>query len=101
MKTTDATDVLQRAVRNGLPKYRGQYHKVAVLFLHWSNDDIGVIGLEREFAMVFSQLFKYIVEVFEIDAFPARHHFTQNLSRRLMDFAGAHQGPQNLLIYVY
>ena len=76
---------IQRVSGNGLPRHCGQYYKVAVLFLHWPNDDIGVISLARELATVYSQLLKYNVEVFEIDAFLAHHNPTQNLSRRLMD----------------
>ncbi|KAL8823340.1 MAG: hypothetical protein Q9170_008368 [Blastenia crenularia] len=69
--------------------------------VHWSNDDLNVEPLERELGRVFSLLFNFTVEKYEIPAHTPGNMYRGQFQARLGGFVTAHQGPNSLLVYVY
>ncbi|KAI4192735.1 MAG: hypothetical protein LQ346_004188 [Caloplaca aetnensis] len=99
-----AVGQINEAIQRGLPSAQQQskYDKVAVLMMHWSNDNLGIVPLEDELATVFYKVYNFVVEAYVIpDVAPPGQTISGAFSRRLMDFQDRYHGPRSLMIYVY
>lgn len=101
----EAVIQIREAVQAGLPGKRKPYLKVAVLMMHWDNDDIGVVALEDALGDTFATLYNFVVEKYQIPHQPQQPNQlinpTLNLIQRTSQFSGTHAGDNHLLIYVY
>jgi hypothetical protein len=89
---------LKEAVNACLPSYDKPYGQVAVLALHWGNDDLNVTGLEAELLTVFRQTYGFNVESYAI---PATVHAPRSLAMKLGEFGTKWDAEDSLAIYVY
>ncbi|PVH71184.1 hypothetical protein DL98DRAFT_660783 [Cadophora sp. DSE1049] len=91
-----ATD-LQAAVNAGWSRRHDiRYSKVQVLLLKWEDDDLGVETELKDLGHVFSDLFHYGVDVFDIPS----EKPDKALKRRVFDFL-ENDGEETLLILYY
>ncbi|KAL8899012.1 MAG: hypothetical protein Q9207_006408 [Kuettlingeria erythrocarpa] len=99
-----AVGQINEAIQRGLPSAQQQskYDKVAVLMMHWSNDNLGIVPLENELATVFYKVYNFAVETYVIPATPSPGPpLNVIFNRRLVEFVQRYDGPHSLLIYVY
>ncbi|KAL3472863.1 hypothetical protein BJX99DRAFT_208383 [Aspergillus californicus] len=87
------------ALKTSLPSRSHVYDRVSVLAFHWENDDMGVAELEADLLRVFSQDYGYETESWAIPV--AAGNPGTELAKKLIVWTGAHEGDQNLRIYVY
>jgi hypothetical protein len=74
---------LDRAVQAGWPRRHDiRYSKVEVLLLRWAEDDLGVLAELRDLHHVFTDLYHFEVETYDIPS----HKPNNALSRRVLDF---------------
>ena len=98
-----AADEIQQAVNRGLRDVKaGNYDRVAVLIMRWSNDDIGVQPLEKELSECLRRKYGFWVENVVINGNPAPGTPIQTqLNNELMRFVLDNAVPNSLCIYVY
>lgn len=87
----DLSTSLFRATPNGL------YDKVAVLALHWVNDDIGVDIMESELLHLFERVYRFNVQTYVIPLGTTQLGFTKFLDGWHKD----NQGERTLRIIIY
>ncbi|KAL8647062.1 MAG: hypothetical protein Q9210_005777 [Variospora velana] len=95
---------INEAIKRGLPDAQEQskYRRVAVLMIHWSNDNLGIVPLETQLAQVFAKVYNFTVETYSIPTIvPAGQSVTREFQRRLTKFVDSYEGPHSLMIYVY
>lgn len=74
---------LDKAVRAGWPRRHDiRYSKVEVLLLRWADDDLGVSAELKDLQHVFTDLYHFEVETYDIPS----HRPNNALSRRVLDF---------------
>ncbi|KAL8809682.1 MAG: hypothetical protein Q9223_007891, partial [Gallowayella weberi] len=81
-----ATRQIDEAIQQGLPNAAPDYDTVAVLMIHWSNDNIGVQPLEEALAGVFRTSYHFHVETHVIQAY-ANTSAEQRLQQCLLTFS--------------
>lgn len=89
---------LSGAVNACLPSYDKPYGQVAVLAMHWENDDLNVAGLEAELLTVFRQIYSFNIESYII---PARANAARDLGIKLGEFGNKWDTEDSLIIYIY
>ena len=87
----DLSTSLSRATRHGL------YDKVAVLALHWVNDDRGVDLVESELLHLFERIYRFDVRTYVIPLVTTHLDFIHFLDGWLKE----NQGEQALRIIIY
>lgn len=85
----------------GLLHYFKRYNSVAVLTIHWSNDDMKVVTLEDELCQVFQTVYGYTVERYCINAIAYQSKVRSDFRARLKEFMTEYDREDNLLIVVY
>ena len=98
---TEAVTIIERAVNRALPGQYRPFEKVAVLMMYWDNDKRGSKPLQERLGAIFQSQFHYTVEHFAIPARPSTSTPSWHLMECLNTFRHTHEGPNNLLIYVY
>jgi hypothetical protein len=88
---------LKDAVSGVIPSYKKPYGQVAVLGMHWENDDMGVAGLERELLDVFGKKYNFYAESYPIPV----QGSAAGLSNKLSTFSQKWAAPDALRVYVY
>lgn len=73
-----------------------RYSKVQVLLLRWTDDDLGVVTELKALRQVFTDLYHYEVQIYEI---PSKKP-DKALKRRVFDFL-EHDGKETLFILYY
>ena len=92
---------IKQAAERALSSGQQPYKHVAVLMALWDNDDMGFKPLHDELARIFRVTYGYIVEQYTIPSNCTMSESQQTLCDRLNAFKGKHDGPENLIIYVY
>ncbi|KAL8691519.1 MAG: hypothetical protein Q9224_004157 [Gallowayella concinna] len=95
-----ATQEIHKAIQRGLPSAAPDYDTIAVLMIHWDNDNLGVQPLEHALAEVFKTTYHFNVETYVMQAY-AKTSALHRMHSRLINFAAKYQGPKSLFIYVY
>ena len=80
---------------------RQPYKHVAALMALCDNDDMGFRPLHDELAKIFRRVYGYMVEQYTIQSDCTSQESQRMLSEQLKVFNGKHDGPENLIIYVY
>ena len=89
---------LTEAINACLPSYDRPYGQVAVLAMHWENDDLAVAGLEAELLSVFRHVYGFNVESYVI---PAHGQASLALNQRTGQFVTKWDAEDALTVYVY
>ncbi|KAL9016099.1 MAG: hypothetical protein Q9185_006535 [Variospora sp. 1 TL-2023] len=95
---------INEAIKRGLPNAQEQskYRKVAVLMIHWSNDNLGIVPQENQLAQVFAKVYNFTVETYSIPTIvPPGRSVAGEFLWRLKNFVRSYEGSQSLMIYVY
>ncbi|RDW74547.1 uncharacterized protein DSM5745_07209 [Aspergillus mulundensis] len=88
---------LEAAIQRCLPSRTGYYDQVSVIAMHWENDDLGVLPLEKALLDIFKNQYGYDVESFEIP----EDRPQKNLTEKLVSWTSKHEGEQALRIVIY
>ena len=89
---------LTQAINACLPSYDKPYGQVAVLAMHWENDDLHVVGLEAELLGVFRQIYGFNIESYVI---PAHGQASLALNQKTIEFVTKWDAADSLTIYIY
>lgn len=96
---------LKEALVKSIPTNLSRYKHAAVLAIHWSNDDIGVMPQTDEFLQTLRQSYNYVTEKYVIDAARPYQDVGQDFIARILAFTNEHQSRtrdnSHLLIYYY
>lgn len=91
-------DVVTKAAIAAFPNNkRSRYRKVYVLLLSWEADELGVISEVQELDHVFSQIYRYQAEQWQI---PSTNSHNM-LAFRLMEFLRSYASNEHLLLIYY
>lgn len=91
-------DVVTKAAVAAFPNNkRSRYRKVYALLLSWEADELGVISEVQELDHVFSQIYRYQAEQWQI---PSTNSHNM-LAFRLMEFLRSYASNEHLLLIYY
>jgi hypothetical protein len=90
---------LEVAVNGCLPSNQKPFGQVAVLAMHWANNDLpGIASMETEMLQVFRNVYNFNIESFLI---PAVTDVQQRTSTRILQFLNKWTTDDSLTIIMY
>jgi hypothetical protein len=90
---------LKVAVNGCLPSHQKPFGQVAVLAMHWANNDLpGIVSMEIELLQVFRNVYNFNTESFLL---PAVNDVQQRTSTRILQFLNKWKTDDGLAIVVY